>query len=142
MPQPVMPDDVIEAIRASIGKEMEPKVNDEVEKGLIRRLYEAVGAPAPEGDDALVAPISILFTLRGAGVRYPTMYRNVAGGTEWEYFRPIRVGDQITATSKIAEVYQRESRSLGRMTFIIVETNHVNQRGEHVARTRSTGIYY
>jgi hydroxyacyl-ACP dehydratase HTD2-like protein with hotdog domain len=61
------------------------------------------------------------------------------GGNRFEYLEPVRVGDRITATGRIADVYEK-SGSSGNLLFIIFETDYVNQEGHTVARLRGTAI--
>ena len=48
------------------------------------------------------------------------------GGTDIEFFAPIRVGDTLTARSKIVDIYQKEGRS-GPLIFVVRETTYTNQ---------------
>jgi hydroxyacyl-ACP dehydratase HTD2-like protein with hotdog domain len=61
------------------------------------------------------------------------------GGNRFEYFEPVKVGDRITATGRIADVYEKTGGS-GNLLFIIVETDYQNQDGRTVARLRGTTI--
>jgi hydroxyacyl-ACP dehydratase HTD2-like protein with hotdog domain len=67
--------------------------------------------------------------------------RNLNGGNEYEFLKPIQAGDTITMTSKIADIFEREGR-LGKMLFTIRESTYKNQFGEIVAKSRITGISY
>ncbi|TET39802.1 MAG: MaoC family dehydratase, partial [Dehalococcoidia bacterium] len=67
--------------------------------------------------------------------------RVLDGGGEWEFSLPLRVGDTITAHTKLAKVFEREGR-MGKMLFFVYETNYTNQRGDLVARSSSTLINY
>ena len=61
------------------------------------------------------------------------------GGNRFEYFAPVMIGDQITAVSHVADVYDKAG-STGSMLFIVFETDYKNQRSELVARLRGTII--
>jgi acyl dehydratase len=61
------------------------------------------------------------------------------GGNRFEYLAPVKVGDRITATGRVADVYEKAGSS-GNMLFIIFETEYVNQDRETVARVRGTAI--
>jgi hydroxyacyl-ACP dehydratase HTD2-like protein with hotdog domain len=61
------------------------------------------------------------------------------GGNRFEYFLPLKVGDRVIATGRIADVYEKGGSS-GNLLFIIFETDYVNQEGQLVARLRSTAI--
>ncbi|MCX6023917.1 MAG: MaoC family dehydratase N-terminal domain-containing protein, partial [Chloroflexi bacterium] len=75
----------------------------------------------------------LLTTDRGA--------RGMNGGGEAEYGVPIRPGDIITETTKLADLTERQT-SLGLTLFVVNETRWTNQRGELVRLYRSTGIRY
>ena len=60
-------------------------------------------------------------------------------GNRFEYIEPAKVGDRITATGRVADVYEKTGSS-GSLLFIIFETEYVNQHGRPVARLRGTAI--
>jgi hydroxyacyl-ACP dehydratase HTD2-like protein with hotdog domain len=66
---------------------------------------------------------------------------NLDGGSEWEYFEPVRVGDQISVTQYLSDISERRG-SLGHMLFMVRETKYTNQFGNVVALQRTTGISY
>ncbi len=59
---------------------------------------------------------------------------------EYEYYGNIYAGDIITRKMKVVEMYERGKRDrLGRFVDVtILETEVINQRGELVAKVRST----
>jgi acyl dehydratase len=52
---------------------------------------------------------------------------------------PVKVGDRITATGHVADVYEKTGGS-GSLLFIIFETEYANQHGRVVAKLRGTAI--
>lgn len=123
----------------------------EVEKSIIRNFAQAIGDSNPLWNDekyaqskgyrSIIAPpgfyesaiMSSAFTrLRP---RMP-IGRGVDAGGEWEIYKPIEAGDVLTNTFKFVSVRQEEGKK-GTKTFLQFETEHVNQRGELVARSRS-----
>ena len=140
-------------MRAAVGVESEPYVND-VEKGAIIKFARAIGDTNPIHTDeeaarqsrygGLVAPPTFFRSLRSgamkADVRSPYS-ANLDGGSEWEYYEPVRPGDRITVTTMVSNVFERPGR-LGNMLFIQRETKYVNQFGSTVAIQRTTGISY
>ena len=68
-------------------------------------------------------------------------FRGLDGGSEWEYFEPIRPGDRISVVSKIADIRESAGR-LGAMVFITVETSYTNHYNQLCALQRSTVIRY
>ena len=140
-------------MKAAVGVESEPYVND-VEKGAIIKFARAIGDTNPIYNDedaarksrygGLVAPPTFFRSLRSGEMKvdvsspYPA---NLDGGSEWEYYEPVRPGDRIAVTTKISNMFERAGR-LGNMLFIQRETKYVNQFGNTVAIQRTTGISY
>ena len=143
-------------MRDAVGVESDPVTYD-IEKGAIIRFAQAIGddnAIFNREDDArktrykgLVAPPTFLRSVAHVETPEPKIKvsspypANVDGGSEWEYFEPVRLGDLITHFEKIIEVYKRNGR-LGNMLFVIREGCYINQFKTLVVLERSTGIYY
>ncbi|MGH7917879.1 MAG: MaoC family dehydratase N-terminal domain-containing protein [Candidatus Binataceae bacterium] len=72
----------------------------------------------------------------------PTMHfdmrRILHGEQEFEFFKPILVGDVLSGTSRIADLYEKEGGRGGKMTFLVMEIEYRDQKGEKVAVARST----
>jgi hydroxyacyl-ACP dehydratase HTD2-like protein with hotdog domain len=66
--------------------------------------------------------------------------RILHGEQEFEFYQPIVVGDVLTGTARIADVYEREGGRGGKMTFMVSEIEYRNQKGDKVAVARSTLI--
>lgn len=155
---------ITDEAQAMIGKEMQP-VTGEVHIKEIRRFCYAVGDLNPLYLDeeyackskhgGIVAPpmffdISTVEEfpqehlkedgLPMATIRPPLkVTRNMAGGNEVEFFKPMRPGDKITLVSKLANIYEKDGRS-GRLVFTVYEHKYTNQDGDLVAIARQTGI--
>ena len=131
---------VIDRIRTRIGVEG-PPVTATVEAGHVRRFAEAIGDPNPRWTRE--APPTFLVALAAASNHlddaedFGQGWLN--GGNRFEYLVPVMVGDQVTARSHVADVYDKAGSS-GDMLFIVFETNYTNQRGDLVARLRGTVI--
>jgi hydroxyacyl-ACP dehydratase HTD2-like protein with hotdog domain len=65
--------------------------------------------------------------------------RLMDGGTDIEFFQPIRVGDVLTGRSKIVDLYQKEGRS-GPLIFVVRETTFTNQQGAVVLIEKGASI--
>jgi hypothetical protein len=131
---------VIEKLRARIGVAAQP-TEATVEAGHLERFAEAIGdsnprwrSEAPPTFLVAMAPVSMHLA---EAEEYGKGWLN--GGNRFEYLEPVRVGDRITATGRIADVYEK-SGSSGSLLFIIFETDYVNQDGRTVARLRGTAI--
>ncbi|MDC1476607.1 MaoC family dehydratase N-terminal domain-containing protein [Porticoccaceae bacterium] len=61
--------------------------------------------------------------------------RVLHGAQEFEYFAPICVGDEITVTSTIKDIYDKKN---GALDFVILENTYTNQQGVLAATTTST----
>jgi hypothetical protein len=68
------------------------------------------------------------------------MRRVLHGEQEFEYVRPLRAGDVLTAESNLKERYEKEGKRGGTMTFTVTETVFKDQNGEVVAYSRGTSI--
>ena len=131
---------VIEKLRARIGMPAAP-TEATVEAGHLKRFVEAIGdsnprwkTEAPPTFLVAMAPVSMHLA---EAESYGKGWLN--GGNRFEYLEAVRVGDRITATGRIADVYEK-SGSSGNLLFIIFETDYVNQDGRTVARLRGTAI--
>lgn len=139
-----------EELQAMAGKEQVVETL-EVEKSMIRNFAQAIGDDNPlyhdeeyaksKGYRSIIAPPGFYESavMSSAFTRLrPKMPigRGVDAGGEWEILLPIEAGDVLTNTFKYANVRQEEGKK-GMKTFLQFETEHVNQRGEVVARSRS-----
>ncbi len=137
----------------AIGVESQP-VTMEVEKGHIQRFAEAIGDTNPIYNDeaaarkssygGLVAPPTFLRSVRGVNLELPfelSFSRRLDGGSDWEYFQPVRPGDRITAVARVGEMTERSGR-LGAMVFMTTITTYTNQFDEVVATQTNTLIAY
>ena len=143
--------EITSEMRAAIGSRSDP-ITWEVEKGEIIRFAEAVGDPNPLYSDeaaarksrygGIIAPPTFLHSYGATPLDfdYPEGV-GLDGGSDWEYLEPVRPGDRITVTARIADIFEKSGR-VGKMIFIVREIEYVNQLGELAARRRSTGIFY
>jgi acyl dehydratase len=67
--------------------------------------------------------------------------RFIRGGNEYEMMQPVRPTDRVTVTWKIIDIYERTTRKLGTLVFVVSEARYANQRGELLAVNRETNIY-
>jgi hypothetical protein len=131
---------VVERLRTRIGKTA-PPMEATVEAGHLKRFVEAIGDPNPRWTSEasptfLVALVPVSMHLPEAE-EYGKGWLN--GGNRFEYLEPVKVGDRITATGRVADVYEKSGGS-GSLLFIIFETEYVNQHGRTVAKLRGTAI--
>jgi|SRR5581483_4782 len=67
--------------------------------------------------------------------------RFIRGGNEYELFRPVRASDRVKVSWKILDIYERQTRKLGTLIFVVSEARYVNQHDELLAINRETNIY-
>src|SRR5260370_31029719 len=131
---------VVDGLRARIGSTA-PSITATVEAGHLKRFTEAIGDHDPRW--LKEAPPTFLVALAPPSMHlaeaeeYGKGWLN--GGNRFEYLEPVKVGDRITATGRVADVYEKTGSS-GSLLFIIFETEYVNQHGRTVARLRGTAI--
>ena len=129
----------------------------EVEKSHIRSFARAIGDDNPLWNDEIAARTSkyggliapptftrlIVNSLRLPGtVQYALPGTvQVDGGTQWQYFEPIRPGDRISQFRKIIDVYERQG-SAGPLLFIITNCRFVNQFNETAVTMTGVTIRY
>ncbi|MEA1872712.1 MAG: MaoC family dehydratase N-terminal domain-containing protein [Chloroflexota bacterium] len=147
-------------LRELIGVTLETIVF-KVEEGAIQRYAQAIGDPNPLYNDPdfasktkygrLLAPPGftgwpvkagrLSDTLLESLVKAGAPSRLLDGGVEFEFFEPVGAGDVLTATTKIANMTERETR-LGKAVFTTLETTFVNQKGNVALKSRSTLILF
>lgn len=129
-------------------------ITADVEQGAIIKFARAIGDDNPLFNDeasargtqygGLIAPPTFL---RSIGLRRPEppfdlpFTRLLDGGSDWEYFHPVRGGDRITAVGKITDIVERTGR-LGVMVIMTVVATYHNQFDQVVATQTNTSIRY
>lgn len=120
----------------------------------ILRFYEMLGDdPIFDSSGALTAPPLFLPPFHHGGVigedgrrikpgelvfEVPVTNRLMAGCSV-EFHEPMRGGDMITATTTIADIYEKNG-STGPMLFIVTETSYTDAQGSVKRRERWTII--
>lgn len=99
----------------------------------------AVGVPGSEksmkelGEDGLSAFVGV--------PEIPNVWELgwVRGGEELEFFKPVRVNDQVTVKGKIVEIKEKDGKS-GKLIFVTSEFMYTNQNENLLAKHRLTMI--
>ncbi|OKO88512.1 metal-binding domain containing of MaoC dehydratase [Bradyrhizobium sp. NAS80.1] len=144
----------IDHLRQWIGRSQEATdiVTAQLVKGLRATLFQEVGEPKT-GDAAPftvhwclaqpVFPMSMLgpdgHPTRGGFLPPVPLPRRMWAGGEIEFFQPLRVGDESTRTSRIADV-QVKTGSTGTLCFVSVEHSISSPRGVAI-RERQDIVY-
>jgi hypothetical protein len=120
----------------------------DVERGKIREFARATFAPVPD-DDRPTAPPTFL----------TTAFHWQDGGTDpWQQVRmdpsrglhaeqdfvfhgpPPKAGDRLVGTSRITDIYEKQSRRGGTLTFVVMVTEFRDPSGRLVAEAKLTGV--
>jgi len=65
--------------------------------------------------------------------------RMMFGGEEWDFLEPVCVDDEITGTTRLLDLDQKEGKK-GSFVRLVRETTFTNQNEQVVARSRQIGI--
>ena len=144
----------IEELKDKVGVVWQSRVY-EIEKGMIRRFAQAIDDPNPLWQDeeyagktrygGIIAPPTFVATLGLEQIQQilasTPSETSLHGGTELECYQPVRAGDVVTATTKIADFRQRQGK-MGTMTFVTFDITYENQKGELVGQCRQMVINY
>ena len=132
----------LEEIRKMIGKKKEEVL--EIDRSLIRAYCQAIGDPSPRWRDTVPPGFLTTVVLSGSvlalNIPFP-FKRGVAAGADWDYYKPIKVGDVITTTHEFAEIQDKSSEK-GPRVLIIFKSTHKNQKGEVVATSTNSVMSY
>jgi acyl dehydratase len=154
-----------EAIKSLVGSEVSYTAPDEIGRASIRYFALAIGDDNPlyvdedyarrNGYPSVIAPPTFICETNQYMSRKPDDMgyighrweiplegcRQLRGGHEYEFFRPVVPTDRITATWRITDMQERMSSSGKSMLFVISEATYTNQVGEKLAVNRETLIY-
>jgi acyl dehydratase len=124
-----------------------------VEKEAILTYCQAIGetdpvhtdeaAAAAAGHSSLLAPPTFCAIFaRGLGrpdIKLKFGRTGFHASEAMEMLAPVHAGDQLTATTRLKEVYAKTGRS-GTMVFVVWETSFSNQAGEPVANVQESHV--
>lgn len=159
-----MPEKTPDELQARVGESRVTVRELNVEAGKTAEFAAALGEDDPVYRDPEVAaergldgvPAPLAFTEVGRFPRYQPddvdedegiqgfdlgldPQRTVHGEQEYEFERPVYVGDTLTGTTTLTDVYQRESGD-NTLTFAVLTTEYRTDDGELVVTERRTAI--
>jgi len=122
-----------------------------IERGKIREFARATMSENPEYLDDPTPPIEPTFltsvsfwTPPGQSVFSKVkmdLKRILHGGQEYVFHGPPpRAGQELTVQTRVAEIYEKEGKRGGTMTFVVTVTEFRDETGTIVAEARSTAI--
>ncbi len=125
-----------------VGKSSPPQTFEVILEA-VQRFMEATGDPTLQSKEPLqYAPPTFPTTFR---IRVPdleldpTKMQLLHGEQEYNYTRQLRIGEQVTCITRIADIRERQGKS-GTMTFIITETTGTDSEHQPIYTARSTAI--
>ena len=140
--------------KSFIGKTGQP-VTMHVERGKIQEFARAIKDADPLYFDeefakkeagGIVPPVTFLQTVThwddGRGrLRLPfDLKRVLHGEQEYEFLKPIHVGDVLTVVSKVVDIFEKPGKRGGSMNFAVTETTYTNQKGDVVCKAKHVTI--
>ena len=144
---------ITDEMRFHIGVGSQP-VTYEITRWDVARFACAIGDANPLfGNEAvahdsaigsLIAPPTFLRSLLpGPGAqRFPEPFAHILdAGSSYCFLHPVRVGDSITVTRSLKQLFTKNGR-LGEMLFKVRELTYTNQHGQVVAVQETTSITY
>jgi hypothetical protein len=123
-----------------------------VERGKVREFARATGSDHPEYLDGPEPPAPPTFLATVAFWQPPEandLYRQLDidlrrllhGEQEFVFWHePPRAGTTLHCQTVVEEIYEKEGRRGGVMTFVVMRTDFTDDDGEVVAQARSTAI--
>jgi hypothetical protein len=122
-----------------------------VERGKIREFARATMSSAPEYRDDPVAPIPPTFLTTVSFWSPPgrsvfskvklDLRRILHGGQEYVFHGPPPVaGTELSVQTRVEDIYEKEGKRGGVMTFVVTVTEFRDPAGNLVAEARSTAI--
>jgi acyl dehydratase len=157
-----MPTKSMAELEEMVGRSVTSIEGLEVEPGKVAEFARAItedneaffdeDAAREQGFDSIPAPLTFTRTAyfpryRPEGVDevrpFDLGFREghaVHGEQEYEFHRPVTVGDTLSGTVTLTDVYQREGSRGGQMTFATFEIEYRDQHDDLVITERSTVI--
>ena len=157
-------EEILEEARKFIGAETKPRrARYPVESDPIRRFCHMTNDDNPLFLDPeyakksrfgdVIAPMTAVSLMTGNGIwplapdtgeRLPTVPtlgdRAINLTTEWEFLKPVKVGDHLSTSHRFADVYIKPIRLDPKAFWTVTEEVVRNQDGEEVAIYRNIGL--
>lgn len=123
-----------------------------VERGKVREFARATGSSHPRYVVDVDAPVPPTFLTSSTFWQPPEaaskwkdvdidLRRLLHGGQQYEFFgRPPAAGAELSVQSRIEEIFEKEGKRGGTMTFVVTVTDFKDAAGNLVAQARSTAI--
>jgi hypothetical protein len=140
-------------VRAHIGREEKYTAPEPLSAAAFRYFSMAIGDNNPRWRQGVAPPTFICESNQYLDTRAEilsgghqwhlpvTGCRVLRGGHEYEFFRPVRAGDHVAVTWRIADMTERQSKSNKSMLIVSSEARYTTTTDEPLALNRETLIY-
>lgn len=154
-----MPEKSLDDLESLVGTTVQTVEGFEIEAGKVEEFARAIKDDDPVYRDPEVAqergfervPAPPTFERVAMFPRYRTVEKygidlgfreqyTIHGEQAFEYERPLMVGDVLSGTTTLTDIYEREGGRGGTMTFAVLETEYTDQHGELVVTATATAI--
>jgi len=150
-------------IKAMVGLETNLPNLESIDKTTIIRYVQAISDLNPLYIDeeyaketdygGIIAPLTFIFDVIPAATEIGDDGRDVTrialpgfkvarGGNEYQFLEPARPGDVIMRRRKIVEVFERDSKKVGKIIFIVYDTTYSNQDARVLGINRETLLFF
>ena len=139
------------ANKDAVGREG-PAFTMSVERGKVREFARATKSEHPDYLDDPAPPVPPTFLTSATFWQPPDaasvwrdldidLRRLLHGAQEYVFFGPPpRAGQDLTVQTRVEEIYEKEGKRGGTMTFVVTVTDFTDASGVLVAQARSTAI--
>lgn len=151
---------ITDELKKMVGVPSEPIIF-KIEEGAIQRYAQAIDDSNPLFNDIenasknkygrLICPPGFTGWPIKGGISYIKLVESLIkagapprlldGGVEFEFFVPVGAGEVLTATTKIVNMTERETK-MGKTMFTKIETTFLNQNGNVALKSQSTLIQF
>jgi len=150
-------------IKAMVGLETNLPNLESIDKTTIIRYVQAISDLNPLYIDeeyaketdygGIIAPLTFIFDVIPAATEIGDDGRDVTrialpgfkvarGSNEYQFLEPARPGDVIMRRRKIVEVFERDSKKVGKIIFIVYDTTYSNQDARVLGINRETLLFF
>ena len=142
-----------EEVRAHLGREVTYIAPEPLSGAAFRYFALAIGDDNPRWRQGVAPPTFICESvqyldsrvdLRRGGHQWDLPVsdcRELRGGHEYEFFRPVREGDHVSVTWRLTDLAERRSAGGKAMLIVTSEATYRTIAGEPLAVNRETLIY-
>jgi hydroxyacyl-ACP dehydratase HTD2-like protein with hotdog domain len=145
-------------IHSLVGQEVTFSGTEPVDAGKIRRFAKSLGLDNPlyygEENGRPVAPPTFVFSVNHDSLGKldetgrpakrlslpPPFGPAMRAGNRYQFFQPVRVGDQITMRRKVTALKEKQGRT-GALLFLTYDVRYTNQKDELLGINTETLIF-